>query len=637
VLQQDGHPIAYISKPLSLCNQGLTVYEKEYLAILLAVDSWRHYLLQAEFFIHTDHQSLIHLNEQRLHTAWQQKVFSRLLGLQYKILYRKGLDNGAADALSRRTHHAQLMAISSVKHQWLEAVVLSYQDNVVATKLLSQLATQPDSVPRYSLLQGVIHYRDRVWLGSSKTIQQQVLEAFHSSPVGGHSGAPATYCRLKRFFYWPGMKEDVWAFVRHCSVCLQAKPDHARYPGLLQPLPVPSSSWEIISMDFIEGLPVSNSANAILVVVDKFSKFAHFIALKHPFTAQSVAQLFLDNVFRLHGLPKSIISDRDKIFTSTFWKTLFKATGTTLCLSSSYHPQTDGQTERVNQCLETFLRCFVHSCPTQWRKWLTLAEYWYNTSFHSSLGQSPFEVLYGCTPRHMGLDLDSMTPVPELHSWLSNRALMQDVIRQHLLRAQDRMKRQADKGRSEREFSVGDKVFLKLQPYVQSSLMRRANNKLSFRFFGPFTVIEKLGAVAYKLDLPSSSAIHPVFHVSQLKLSPGDQQVSSVLPPDMQAFQVPVRVLQRRWSDGDHAAEQGLIQWSNSPPELATWEPLAPLRQQFPRAPTWGHAGSEAPGNVSNTKGAAAAPGSPLGSPTTRPKRHRKPNTRVVGPAWINK
>lgn len=171
VLQQDGHPIAYISKPLSLRNQGLTVYEKEYLAILLAVDSWRHYLLQAEFFIHTDHQSLIHLNEQRLHTAWQQKVFSRLLGLQYKILYRKGLDNGAADALSRRTHHAQLMAISSVKHQWLEAIVLSYQDNVAATKLLSQLATQPDSVSCYSLLQGVIRYRDRVWLGSSKTIQ----------------------------------------------------------------------------------------------------------------------------------------------------------------------------------------------------------------------------------------------------------------------------------------------------------------------------------------------------------------------------------------------------------------------------------------------------------------------------------
>jgi transposase InsO family protein len=521
VLQQDNHHIAFISKSLSKCNQGLTVYEKEYLAILLAVDTWRHYLLQAEFFIHTDHQSLTHLNEQRLHTAWQQKVFARLMGLQYKILYKKGVENGAADALSRRRHPEQLLAISSVKHQWLEAVVLSYQNHSEALKLLAQLATQPGAHPHYSLVQGIIRYKGRVWLESSKAIQQQVLSAFHASPVGGHSGAPATYSRLKQLFFWHGMKADVWRMVQSCSVCLQAKPDHARYPGLLQPLPVPSASWEIISMDFVEGLPTSGSANAILVVVDKFSKFAHFIALKHPFTAQTVAQLFLDNIYCLHGLPKSIISDRDKIFTSQFWQSLFKAAGTNLCLSSSYHPQSDGQTERVNQCLETFLRCFVHSCPSQWRRWLSLAEYWYNTSLHSALGRSPFEVLCGCSPRHMGLDVESTAPVSDLQSWLSQRAHMQELIHQHLLRAQDRMKRQADKGRSEREFAVGDNVFLKLQPYVQSSLARRANHKLSFRFFGPYKVIQKIGSVAYKLELPSSFSIHPVFHVSQLKLSPG--------------------------------------------------------------------------------------------------------------------
>jgi hypothetical protein len=126
VLQQDGHPIAFISKLLSKWNQGLTVYEKEYLAILLAVDYWRHYLLQGEFYIHTDHQSLTHINEQCLHTAWQQKVFARLMGLLYKILYKKGAENGAADALSRRRHPEQILAISSIKHLWLDAVVLSY-------------------------------------------------------------------------------------------------------------------------------------------------------------------------------------------------------------------------------------------------------------------------------------------------------------------------------------------------------------------------------------------------------------------------------------------------------------------------------------------------------------------------------
>ena len=181
-------------------------------------------------------------------------------------------------------------------------------------------------------------------------------------------------------------------------------------------------------MDFVEGLPPSGAANAILVVVDKFSKFAHFIALKHPFTAKTVAQLFLDHIYRLHGLPTSIISDRDKIFTSQFWQALFKAAGTSLRLSSSYHPQTDGQTERVNQCLETFLRCFAHSCPSQCHRWLSLAEYWYNTSFHSALGKSPFEVLYGFPPRHMGLDVDSVPPVPDLASWLAGRRHMQELV-----------------------------------------------------------------------------------------------------------------------------------------------------------------------------------------------------------------
>jgi hypothetical protein len=241
------------------------------------------------------------------------------------------------------------------------------------------------------------------------------------------------------------MKADVWRMVQSCLVCLQAKPDHARYPGLLQPLPVPTASWKIVSMDFVQGLPTSGSANVILVIVDKFSKFAHFIASKHPFMAKTVAQLSLDNVYRLHGLPKSIISDRDKIFTSLFWQSLFKVAGASLRLSSSYHPQTNRQTEQVNQCLETFLHCFTHSCPCQWHRWLSLAEYCYNTFFHSALGKSPFEVLYGCPPRHMGLDVEPVAHVLDLQSWLSRRAHMQELIRQHLLRAQDRMKRQADK------------------------------------------------------------------------------------------------------------------------------------------------------------------------------------------------
>lgn len=303
----------------------------------------------------------------------------------------------------------------------------------------------------------------------------------HNSALGGHLGAPATLQRISSMFYWPNMKSDVLSMVQHCLNCQKAKPDRSRYPGLLQPLPVPTSSWDVISMDFIEGLPQSGNANAILVVIDKFTKFAHFLLLKHPYTASTVAKLFMDSVYKLHGLPSAIISDRDKIFTSNFWKQLFQLTRTKLRLSTAYHPQTDGQTERLNQCLETCLCCFVNACPSKWSNWLSLAEYWYNTSHHSALGRSPFEVLYSYVPKHFGLTVDDALPdSPRLSSWLADRALMQDLVRQHLLRAQECMKKQSDKRRSERSFQIGDWVFLKLQPYVQSSLARRSSQKLAF-------------------------------------------------------------------------------------------------------------------------------------------------------------
>jgi hypothetical protein len=348
-------------------------------------------------------------------------------------------------------------------------------------------------------------------------------------------------------------------------------------------------------MDFIEGLPQSGSHNAIMVIVDKFSKYAHFIPLRHPFQAAGVAKLFMDHIYKLHGLPSAIISDRDRIFTSKFWQTLFKLVGTSLHMSSAYHPQTDGQTERVNQCLETYLRCFVHACPARWGQWLSLAEHWYNTSTHSALGRSPFEVLYGSQPRHLGVP-STATAIPELSRWLEERELMQQLVRQHLLRAQLRMKRQADKRRSERSFAVGDMVYVKLQPYVQSSVARRAHHKLAFRFFGPYRVLSKIGAVAYRLELPQTSAVHPVFHVSQLKASPGDQVVSPSLPTDLVEFQVPAKILQRRWSPGDHPVQQVLVQWSQMPASLATWESLEDLRCRFPRAPAWGHPGSKGEG-----------------------------------------
>lgn len=202
-----------------------------------------------------------------------------------------------------------------------------------------------------------------------------------------------------------------------------------------------------------------------MVVVDKFTKYAHFIPMAHPFTALQVAQAYMDHIYKLHGLPQALISDRDRIFTSSVWQNLFKLSDTQLLMSSSYHPQTNGQTERLNQCLESFLRCAVSTCPKQWHKWLSAAEFWYNTAYHSALGKTPFEVLYGHSPRHLGITNTNVAVPQDLKEWLADREVLMDVIKQQLNRACQRMKSQADKKRFERVFEVDDMVYIRLQPY----------------------------------------------------------------------------------------------------------------------------------------------------------------------------
>lgn len=168
--------------------------------------------------------------------------------------------------------------------------------------------------------------------------------------------------------------------------------------GLLQPLPLPEMAWSHITMDFVEGLPKSEGKDVIWVIVDRFTKYAHFIPLSHPFTADQILTQFLEHFYKLHGLPTVIVSDRDRIFTSSTWKEVFEKAGVKLHFSSAYHPQTDGQSERVNQCLENYLRCMTSSKPRKWKALLPHAEWWYNTTFHTSLGMSPYQALHGIKP-----------------------------------------------------------------------------------------------------------------------------------------------------------------------------------------------------------------------------------------------
>ncbi|XP_058003646.1 transposon Ty3-I Gag-Pol polyprotein [Hevea brasiliensis] len=304
VLQQNGHPIAFISKAFGPRTKALSVYERELLAITFAVSKWRHYLEQEPFFIKIDHESIKHLLEQKLHTNLQLKGVSKLLGLQYKIIYRKGVENKVVDALSRKIAvDGQLYALhSSLQPTWMAQLIHSYEGDVKAAEFISHLSINEQGHPLYSYKNRFLFHKDRLYVGSN----------------GGHYGINATFVRLSRHFYWPGMLKSVVDWIKSCDTCARCKTETCASPGLLEPLPILTQAWQHITMDFVEQLPKSQGNDTILVVICRFTKYGHFIPLQHPFTASTVAKLFLDTIFKLHGLPVSIITDRDKIFTSLF-------------------------------------------------------------------------------------------------------------------------------------------------------------------------------------------------------------------------------------------------------------------------------------------------------------------------------
>ncbi|PRQ43893.1 putative nucleotidyltransferase, Ribonuclease H [Rosa chinensis] len=585
VLSQEGHPVAYMIKALAQRHLALSVYDKEMLAAVSAVQHWRPYLLGHHFKIYTDHKTIEHFLGQRITTPAQQKWLLKLMGYDYSILYKAGKNNAAPDALSREGMLATL-GVSTPVHTYVEEIQKACKADPTTSEII-QLQSDLNSCKHYTMLNSQLLYKGKVFVPNSGGWRQRVMAEFHDGLSGGHAGSSRTYERLKKNFAWSGIQKDVKRFVAACEVCQRNHYETRLPPGLLQPLAIPDKAWSVLSMDFIEGLPKSDGNSVIWVVIDKLTKFAHFIPLKHPFTVATLAQVFVQEVFRLHGMPEAIISDRDPIFLSLFWEAFFNLQGTKLRKSSAYHPQTDGQTENLNRTLEQYLRCVAGDKPHTWVQALPWAEWWYNTAHHASLKMTPFKALYGYDPPMVTPYISGSTSVAEVDAQLKERDEMLATIKRNLLQAQSRMKGYYDKKHTEREFQVGDWVYLKLQPYRQQSVNGNAFHKLAAKYYGPFQIIARIGTVAYKLQLPDSAKIHNVFHVSLLKKKVGTSVLVEPHLPNVKDISIvrwtPEKVLQTRMvKRKGEAATQWLIHWLGTSPDEATWEFAHEILQRYP-------------------------------------------------------
>ncbi|KAL0562069.1 hypothetical protein IC582_002519 [Cucumis melo] len=615
VLMQQGKVVAYASRQLKSHEQNYPTHDLELAAVVFALKIWRHYLYGEKIQIFTDHKSLKYFFTQKELNMRQRRWLELVKDYDCEILYHPGKANVVADALSRKvSHSAALITRQAPLLRDLERAEIAVSVGTV-TMQLAQLTVQPTLRQRiidaqsndpylvekrglaeagqtaeFSLSSdGGLLFERRLCVPSDSAVKTELLSEAHSSPFSMHPGSTKMYQDLKRVYWWRNMKREVAEFVSKCLVCQQVKAPRQKPAGLLQPLSIPEWKWENVSMDFITGLPRTlRGFTVIWVVVDRLTKSAHFVPGKSTYTASKWAQLYMSEIVRLHGVPVSIVSDRDARFTSKFWKGLQTAMGTRLDFSTAFHPQTDGQTERLNQVLEDMLRACALEFPGSWDSHLHLMEFAYNNSYQATIGMAPFEALYGrcCrSPVCWGEVGEQRLMGPELVQ-STNEAIQK--IRSRMHTAQSRQKSYADVRRKDLEFEIGDKVFLKVAP-MKGVLRFERRGKLSPRFVGPFEILERIGPVAYRLALPPSlSAVHDVFHISMLrKYVPDPSHVVDYEPleidENLSYVEQPVEVLAREVKTlRNKQIPLVKVLWRNHRVEEATWEREDDMRSRYP-------------------------------------------------------
>ena len=544
------HPVAYFSKRLSPTECNYEIYDKELLAIIRCFEQWRPELEGAAFPIQvlSDHKNLQYFCTTKQLSHRQARWSEYLSRFRFKITYRPGNQGGKPDALTRRSQDASAqedarlhrkqtllrpdlfeepmeLHLSETDRTPAQIIEDEYEDDEFIREVMKMLREGVRRSKKISLSECEIrgnrlYYRERLVIPDSDELRIKLLRHVHESPVGGHPGRTKTLDILHREYYWPSMHESVRRFVKSCHMCSRSKASREAYNGLLKPLPIPERRWRDISIDFVVELPESEGCTNIMVVVDRLTKMRHVMAAG-SLEATDVARLFLANVWKLHGLPDTIISDRGRQFVSAFWDELVRQLGISAQLSTAFHPETDGQTERANAVMEQYLRAHVSYLQDDWVTWLPMAEFTANNSTSETTRVSPFLANYGQHPR-MGFEPPTETRRPAYqrvqaqaaNEFVENMARIQEHLSQEMRWAQLVYEDNANRRRIPAPaYQVGDDVWLD----SRNTKTRRPAKKLDWKHVGPYRVTKIVSPHAYRLDLPPELKIHPVFHTSLLR------------------------------------------------------------------------------------------------------------------------
>ena len=507
--------------------------DKELLAVVHALQNWRCYLEGSTFKVLTDHNPLVYLKTQPLLSRRQTRWAEKLSGFNFEWEYKPG-DENPADALSRPPQLCILAVTRSkysyrMPHPQLEQGQIRGTDTAVpmlTTVSREELQnaytkdpwfSKPQNLKNLTNQDGLWFFNNRLAIPDVPSIRNKVLYLCHNSAMAGHLGRSKTTQALARHYWWHGMHKDVATYVHQCDSCQRVKPISQKPYGLLQPLPIPVQQWDEVTMDLITDLPLAtDGSDSILVFTDKLTKMIHLAPTTKTCDASTAASLFLSRVWVLHGMPKRFIHDRDTQFASHFWTEFFSKCEVQQAMSTAYHPQTDGQTERVNRVVEDYIRHYVDNTQSNWKELLPMAEFAFNNATHDSTGFSPFYLNYGFHPRvpHIFGNDTALSHVPEVTNTIQNIQSAIKTAKITLEKSQQRQKKYADTKRQEMRFKVGDSVLLKT---TNLKLKTGGTKKLLPRFIGPFKIIQQINAVAFKLDLPRNLRYHPVFHASLLR------------------------------------------------------------------------------------------------------------------------